>query len=86
MPRLLELFCGTKSIGRVFERGGWDVTSVDLSQNFEPTICCNILDLTSHMILDYGTDISDTLIFSPILNEVISICSASGKLSSSPTT
>ena len=55
MPRLLELFCGTKSIGRVFERGNWDVTSVDLSQNFEPTICCNILDLTPHMILNYGT-------------------------------
>ena len=55
MPRLLELFCGTKSIGKVFERRGWDVISVDLSQNFEPTICCNILDLTPQMILNYGT-------------------------------
>ena len=50
MPRLLELFCGAKSIGREFEAGGWDVTSVDLEPAFEPHICCNVLDLTPEMI------------------------------------
>ena len=50
MPRLLELFCGTKSIGREFEAGGWDVTSVDLEPRFEPDICCDVLDLTPEMI------------------------------------
>ena len=50
MPRLLELFCGTKSIGREFEAGGWTVTSVDVEPKFEPDICCNVLDLTPEMI------------------------------------
>ena len=44
--RLLELFCGTKSVGKVFEAaGGWEVTSVDLNPKCEPTICCSVLDI-----------------------------------------
>ena len=50
MPHLLELFCGTKSIGKVFEQNGWTVTSVDIKKEFEPDICCNVLDLTPEMI------------------------------------
>ena len=45
MPRLLEIFCGTKSVGKVFEKNGWEVTSVDLEPKFEPTICCDVLQL-----------------------------------------
>ena len=51
MPVLLELFCGTKSIGRVFDQHGWDVISVDLLPRFEPTICKNVLDLTVEDII-----------------------------------
>ena len=42
MPRLLELSCGTKSIGRAFEAAGWEVVSPDIVLKFEPTILCDI--------------------------------------------
>ena len=42
--RLLELFCGTKSIGRVFEEYGFEVVSLDKDAKFGPTICEDILE------------------------------------------
>ena len=42
--RLLELFCGSKSIGKVFEKNGFEVVSLDIDPKFHPTICCDILD------------------------------------------
>ena len=35
MPHLLELFSGTGSGGKVFEAGGWAVTSVDIHTSQE---------------------------------------------------
>tara|TARA_R100000951_G_C2652318_1_gene184779 strand:+ start:1598 stop:2368 length:771 start_codon:yes stop_codon:yes gene_type:complete len=40
----LELFCGTKSFGKVVESLGHNVISVDLLKKFNPTHCVNILD------------------------------------------
>ena len=54
MPHLLELYCGTKSVGRVFEQNGWTVTSVDILPSWSPTICCDCLDLTPEMVLAAG--------------------------------
>ena len=52
MPVLLELFCGTKSIGKVFDQHGWDIVSVDMLDKFQPTICKNVLDLTVQDIME----------------------------------
>ena len=40
--RLLELFSGTKSVGRAFEALGWEVTSLDTDATTPPTICADI--------------------------------------------
>ena len=40
--RLLELFSGTKSVGRAFEALGWEATSLDTDATTRPTICADI--------------------------------------------
>lgn len=41
---VLELFCGTKSVGKCCEQLGWNSISVDMDKKFKPTHLCNILD------------------------------------------
>ena len=43
MPRLLELFSGTKSVGKAFEARGWDVVSVDIDFRTKPTHVADVL-------------------------------------------
>ena len=42
MPRLLELFSGTGSIGKVFRARGWEVVSVDCNAKMQPTVVADI--------------------------------------------
>ena len=44
MPRLLELFSGTGSIGRAFEELGWEVFSLDLDPKSNATITMDFME------------------------------------------
>ena len=44
MPTLLELFAGTQSVGKSFKKLGWEVVSLDLSPDFNPTIQADLMD------------------------------------------
>ena len=50
MPLLLELFSGTKSIGKAFEALGWEVFSVDSNPKTEPSLAIDVQNLTPEMI------------------------------------
>ena len=44
--KMLELFCGTKSMSKAFEKAGWETYTVDWNPEFEPTLCVDISTLT----------------------------------------
>lgn len=41
--RVLELYKGTGSVGKVCEDLGWEVISVDIEEKYNPTICVDIM-------------------------------------------
>ena len=40
--KVLDLFCGTKSIANAFEKRGHEVYTIDWNSEFEPTLCTDI--------------------------------------------
>jgi site-specific DNA-cytosine methylase len=40
----LDLFCGTKSFSKVAEEKGFECTTLDILEKFNPTICCDLMD------------------------------------------
>ena len=50
MPRLLELFSGTGSIGKIFRARGWEVVSVDCDPKMNPTIVADIATFNYRML------------------------------------
>ena len=41
--RMLDLFTGTGSVGKVYRRLGYDVTTLDIDPKWQPDICADIL-------------------------------------------
>lgn len=50
--KMLDLFCGTKSMAKAFERAGWETYTVDWGEQFEPTLCCDVNTLTVEKIIE----------------------------------
>ena len=42
--KVLELFCGTKSVGKVCDELGWETISLDIDKRFNPDICADFMD------------------------------------------
>lgn len=49
--RVLELFCGTKSIGKAFEEAGHEVFSIDIEDRFNPDLVADLNNLDFDDIL-----------------------------------
>ena len=43
--RILELFSGTGSVGKVAREMGHRVVSLDISNKYKPDICADIMDI-----------------------------------------
>ena len=44
MPKLLELFAGTKSVSKVARDLGWETLSLDICPRHSPDLCMDIMD------------------------------------------
>jgi hypothetical protein len=62
---MLDLFCGTKSMAKAFERAGWETYTVDWEEKFEPTLCCDVNTLTVEKIIELCGGIPDFVHMSP---------------------
>ena len=63
--KVLELFCGTKSISRAFEERGHETFTVDWEKSFEPTLCADVGLLTVDQIKELCGGIPDVVWASP---------------------
>lgn len=55
--KILELFCGTKSISKAFEKRGHEVFTLDNDKQFNPDLCIDILDFDIKMLKGFKPDI-----------------------------
>lgn len=62
---VLDLFCGTKSIARAFEKRGHTVYTVDWDKQFDPTLSVDIGTLTVTDIINLCGGVPDVIWASP---------------------
>lgn len=63
--KVLDLFCGTKSIANAFESRGHEVFTVDWDKQFNPTMCADIGKLTAEDVIQLCGGVPDVIWASP---------------------
>jgi len=63
--KILELFCGTKSISKAFQRHGHETYTVDWDANFNPSLCADIGKLSAKEIVQLCGGKPDVIWASP---------------------
>lgn len=63
--KVLELFCGTKSISNAFAARGHEVFTVDWEKDFSPTLCADIGTLSAENIINLCGGVPDVIWASP---------------------
>ena len=63
--KVLELFCGTKSIAKAFAEKGHEVFTVDWEKGFDPTLCVDVGTLTAERIIELCGGVPDVIWASP---------------------
>lgn len=65
MPKILELFCGTKSMSNAFAAAGWETYTVDREASFNPTLCADVGSLTKEDLIALCGGVPDVVWLSP---------------------
>jgi len=60
--RILEIFCGNKSMSKIFEENDYETYTIDIDKRFNPTECIDVLDFDYHK---FQPDYFQYLHFSP---------------------
>ena len=63
--KVLDLFCGTKSIANAFEAKGHEVYTIDWDESFNPTLSADIGTLTAQDIIGLCGGVPDVIWASP---------------------
>jgi hypothetical protein len=63
--KVLDLFCGTKSIANAFEAKGHEVYTIDWDKGFDPTLSADIGTLTAQDIIELCGGVPDVIWASP---------------------
>ena len=63
--KVLDLFCGTKSIANAFEAKGHEVYTIDWDKGFNPTLSADIGTLTAQDIIELCGGVPDVIWASP---------------------